>query len=195
MEFKNIVKGQITQTLVKTLFERAGYRVERFGVEELFNEVIHLSEDEYKKLGLPAPLRKLPDLLVADSTLQKAWLLEVKFRKHLTKEVAHELHQSFKAQFKYWPGAISLVVIGEHPNKWSTDNGGNRFIQDYIRIVTPSNIEKLVKPLGGNRAATFEQRVWNSMTEPQHVFKALLDSGTLKESDALIKTIRQLSEL
>lgn len=195
MEFKNIVKGQITQTLVKTLLERAGYRVERFGVEELFNEVIHLDKEEYKKLSLPDSLRKLPDLLVADSDLQNAWLLEVKFRKRLTKKSAHELHQTLKEQFQHWPEAIALVIIAEHHNKWSTNNGGNRFVQDYMRIITPNNIEKLVRPLNGNIKATFEQRVWDSITEPQHIFTGLLERGVLKKSDSLIKTIRQLGEL
>jgi hypothetical protein len=86
MLISNIVKGQITQSLVKVLFERAGYRVVRFGIEELFQEVIHLDASRYERLGLPPSLRMLPDLLIADTKLDKAFLVEVKFRSEITKE-------------------------------------------------------------------------------------------------------------
>jgi hypothetical protein len=78
MLFSNIIKGQVAQTLVKILLERAGYRVTRLGIEELFQEVVHLDAGQYANLNLPENLRFLPDLLVADSTIEKAFLVEVK---------------------------------------------------------------------------------------------------------------------
>lgn len=53
MLFSNTIKGQVSQTLIKTLLERAGYRVTRFGIEELFQEVIYMDAEQYAKLGLP----------------------------------------------------------------------------------------------------------------------------------------------
>ena len=39
MQFVNIVKAQITQTLLASLLERGNYRVTRLGIEELFGEI------------------------------------------------------------------------------------------------------------------------------------------------------------
>ena len=89
MHFTNVVKAQITQGLVKILLERAGYRVIRLGVEELFTEVIYPDQEKYLALDLPEPLRSLPDLLIADIDTNKTFLLgvcpnfEAKFHKSL----------------------------------------------------------------------------------------------------------------
>jgi hypothetical protein len=42
LEFTNVVKGLVTQTLLAALLERGGYRVTRLGIEELFGEVKHI---------------------------------------------------------------------------------------------------------------------------------------------------------
>ena len=77
MHFTNVVKAQITQGLVRILLERAGYRVIRLGVEELFTEVIYPDQEKYLALDLPEPLRSLPDLLIADIDTNKTFLLGV----------------------------------------------------------------------------------------------------------------------
>jgi hypothetical protein len=63
LEFTNVVKGFVTQTLLAALLERGGYRVTRLGIEELFGEVKHIDMHQYLKLELPLPLRYLPDPL------------------------------------------------------------------------------------------------------------------------------------
>src|SRR6266446_8218665 len=108
--FPNVVKSQITQSLIKTLFERAGYRVTRLGVEELFVEVTQLDEKQYKMLNLPLALRYLPDFLIADSTLNKAFLLEVKFRKDFNESTAQSLHYELMRQRQFWPRTSKSVL-------------------------------------------------------------------------------------
>jgi len=49
--------GVVTQTLLKALLERGGYRVTRLGIEELFAEVKHLDLQQYLGLHLPLQLR------------------------------------------------------------------------------------------------------------------------------------------
>jgi hypothetical protein len=137
MHFTNLVKAQITQGLVKTLFERAGYRVIRLGVEELFADVIYLDQEKYLALDLPEPLRRLPDLLVADTESNKTFLLEVKFRKDLTESSAQGLYDELKRQRLCWPTSHAVILVAD-----SFVDGG-RFHQDYIRILRPEQTEIL----------------------------------------------------
>src|SRR6266516_2614052 len=111
MDFTNVVKGQITQSLIKTLFERAGYRVTRLGVEELFVEVTQLDEQQYNALNLPLALRYLPDFLMADSTLNKAFLLEVKFRRVFDVSSTQSLYYELTRQREFWPDSYVVILI------------------------------------------------------------------------------------
>jgi len=74
LRFPNLVKGQISQSLLTLLLERASYRVTRLGIEELFGEIKYIDLPQYLGLNLPLSLRYLPDLLVADGDLTKAFL-------------------------------------------------------------------------------------------------------------------------
>ena len=134
IEFASLLKAQITQSLVKALFERAGYRVSRLGVEELYAEVIHLSEEQYLSMGLPLALRYLPDLLVADQALNTVYLVEVKYRRTFNEESMRSLYEKLKRQREFWPQSYGVIIVAEP---------GGRFHQDHIRIVMPEKIEDL----------------------------------------------------
>lgn len=135
MDFRNVVKGQIAQSLIKTLFERAGYRVTRLGVEELFDEVTQLDEQQYKALNLPLALRYLPDFLIADSILTTAFLLEVKFRKEFNENTARSLHYELTRQREFWPDsyAVILIATSSFPFKGLNEN--------YIRVIRPGELD------------------------------------------------------
>jgi hypothetical protein len=135
--FSNLLKAQITQSLVKVLFERAGYRVGRLGVEELYGEVVHLSEEQYLSLGLPLALRYLPDLLVADQDLNKVYLVEVKYRKAFNEGAMRGLYKELKRQREFWPQSYAVVIVAEPIPE------GGRFHQDHIRVVKPDKTECL----------------------------------------------------
>lgn len=137
MLFTNIVKAQLTQGLIKTLFERAGYRVTRLGVEELFVEIIHLDEEQYKSLNFPLALRYLPDLLSADHDLNRAFLLEVKFRKDFNEFSIKHLYHELKKQRQYWLDSYTVILIANP----FVESG--RFHQGYIRVVPPDKTETL----------------------------------------------------
>jgi hypothetical protein len=137
MAFTNIVKAQITQGLLKTLLERAGYRVTRLGVEELFAEITHLDKAQYDDLDLPPGLRYLPDLLVADRELNQAFLVEVKFRKEFNEDVLNSLYFELNRQRQFWEKSYAVILTAN-----SGVNGG-RFHQDYIRVVPPDKTEAL----------------------------------------------------
>lgn len=131
MEFRSIVKGQLTQSLLKTLMERAGYRVTRLGVEELFGEIQYLDLPQYLALNLPLNLRSLPDLLVADPNMQKAYLVEVKFRREFNEASIGSLFKSLSKQREHWQDSYAVVMIA---TPFVPDG---RFNQDVMRVVPP----------------------------------------------------------
>lgn len=136
MKFSNVAKGQLTQSIAKMLFERAGYRVTRLGIEELFHEVVQLEVQEYRKLGLPKALRALPDLLVATPNISSARLVEVKFRSRFDGDSAQALHKTLSHQFEYWPETVCMLMIAEPED-------GGRFHQDFIRTIDKRTLRHL----------------------------------------------------
>jgi hypothetical protein len=141
MSFTSVLKGRLAERILVTLLERGGYRVARVGIEELFDEVKYLSQDEYLELKLPPQLRTLPDLLVADATVSWAKLIEVKFRRTFDGEVAAELHDKLSEQRKYWQESYAILMIGEP----FVEGGG--FHQDFIRVIPPGQTDLLTGPL------------------------------------------------
>jgi ABC-type branched-subunit amino acid transport system ATPase component len=67
MLFETVLKGRIVEAQFTALLEQAGYSVRKMGVEALVEPVKRLSLEEYRRLGVPLPLRKMPDLLVMTS--------------------------------------------------------------------------------------------------------------------------------
>ncbi|MGE4545983.1 MAG: hypothetical protein AB7D06_17985 [Pedobacter sp.] len=154
MEFSNIVKGQVTQTLVKTLFEESGYRVERLGIEELIRDVKKLDKESYKALSLPNSLRKIPDLFITDACMDNAWLVEVKYRRRLDKRNTQSLCKVLQNQYAFWPDTYVILING--------DSIDEKKHQDIIRVVTPSSFEKMPNQLKYKRPSFY----WYS--EPLH---------------------------
>jgi hypothetical protein len=137
MSFSNVLRGHLTVRSWVTLLERGGYRVTPLGIEELFDEVKFLPLSQYLALGLPPALRSLPDLLVTNSNVSWARLIEVKFRQRFDQEVAEELYSALTEQRKYWPDLYAIIMIGEPFVK------EGKFHQDFVRVVPPSDTEKL----------------------------------------------------
>jgi hypothetical protein len=49
----NLLSGHLAERIVTIFLEHGGYRVTRFGIEDLFDEVKYLDLDRYLRLGLP----------------------------------------------------------------------------------------------------------------------------------------------
>ena len=208
MNFTNIVKGQITQTLVKTLFERVGYRVTRLGVEELFYEVVHLDAKSYFNLKLPEGLRFLPDFLIAEPDISIAFLLEVKFRKRLDIDSVRNLYDALLRQKKYWPDSYCLLILGESPIE------GGHFHQDYMRVITPDNLIFLNPDIIGSKLSdddphdlkdfirsTYESHgwkgIWGHLSPLYDAFKYFTHNNpeAYLSGDLLTTTIQDLNKL
>ena len=202
MEFKNLVKGQLTQSLVKVLLERAGYRVTRLGVEELFSEIKYLSMEQYLSLDLPLNLRDLPDLLVAEPDMQKVFLVEVKFRKEFNELSMDSLYSSLKKQREHWPNSYAVIMIA----KPFVDGG--RFHQDCIRVLWPGMTESLNRngELNKQRFKRAEEsglpwnnpyeEVWNFLPTVTTSFRLVEGmAGGFANADLITNTIKDLAKL
>jgi hypothetical protein len=109
----NRMKGSVTETLVKSLLEDAGYRIVPLGIQEVIRELAVLKQTHYKKLGLPEALRKLPDYFVADQDFQETWLLEVKYRKQWSSKTRESLERQIAEQVKLWQPLYLMVLLGK----------------------------------------------------------------------------------
>ncbi|MBA3766438.1 MAG: hypothetical protein H0W99_05515 [Acidobacteria bacterium] len=202
MEFSNILKGQITQSLLKTLMERVGYRVTRLGVEELFGEIKYLSLERYMALGLPLNLRYLPDLLVADPDMLKVWLVEVKFRREFNEQAIDSLYRDLKKQREHWPNSYAVIMIGKPFVE------GGRFHQDCLRVLWPALTERLNRSGEGGKKiyrapsgidVTIERScedIWTSLPTLNLTFQQFERvSDGFASADLVTSTIKDLSKL
>lgn len=143
MSFASLLKGRLGERIIVSLLERGGFRVTRLGIEEIFDEIHYLPKDQYLALNLPPQLRALPDILITDTQVSWAAMIEIKFRRRFDAETVRELHWTLSKQREHWPQSWAVIMIAEP----FVDNG--RFHQDYIRMIGPDDLQKLVTPLSG----------------------------------------------
>jgi hypothetical protein len=123
MDYINRLKGAVTQVLLKSLLEDAGYRIVPLGIESVLREVATLPKADYVNLGLPIQLRKLPDFFVASHEIDKTWLVEVKYRKRWNDRVQESLEAEMKEQVQNWHPLFLMLFVGhsvESPNSLPT---------------------------------------------------------------------------
>jgi hypothetical protein len=186
-DFTNTLKGVVTQTILKALFERGGYRVTGLGIEELFSEVKHIDLQQYQNLNLPLQLRYVPDLLVAEIDMSHVFLVEVKFRKKFDENSAQNLFEELDRQRKYWEQSYAVVMIAE---SFAPDS---QYHQDFIRVIKPQSHHILV-----DKKLSLAQR-WNSFEHLQRVFKRFNNDKYIldvqKSADTLTQMLKDLAKL
>lgn len=114
IDFARRMKGAVTQTLVKSLLEDAGYRVVPLGIEEVIRELSSIDQPQYLNLNLPQSLRSLPDFLVADTSITRTWLVEVKYRRRWDSAAIESLRAKLTEQALPWGPLFLLLFLGEH---------------------------------------------------------------------------------
>ena len=187
LDFTNIIKGRVTESLLMALFERGGYRVTRLGVEELIAEVKHLDLSQYQTLHLPLEIRFLPDLLIVDIDMTKAFLVEAKFRRKFDDLTCQSLHSQLSNQHGYWPQSHAVIMIAE---PFMVDAS---FHQDFIRVVSPDLIPTLIDQ---NKSPSER---WEHLHHLQRVFKKFNAEDRIidvqKSADRLTQVLRDLRNL
>lgn len=114
------MKGAVTQTLVKSLLEDAGYRVVPLGIEEVIRELSSIDQLQYLNLNLPQTLRSLPDFLVSDTSITRIWLVEVKYRRRWDAAAIQSLQAKLTEQALPWGPFFLLLFLGEHNGEIDT---------------------------------------------------------------------------
>lgn len=113
MEFINRLKGQLTESIVKALFEDAKYRVIPSGVEHLIRETACMSKHGYRNLKLSESIKKLPDFIVLDKAQEQYFPIEVKYRKRWDQTILTNPYPDIKGQVELLGEMVLIVSIGE----------------------------------------------------------------------------------
>jgi hypothetical protein len=176
------IKGRTAEAIATIIFERGGYRLARFGIEELFREVKVLSDAEYTKLNLDQRLKSLPDFLVSTPNLDSVFQVEVKFRTNLYQHTRDELAATLQRQRVSWPNTHMLLLVGHSPN-----GKGAAFFQDYVRVITPAMAVTLIEQ------KQTHDRFWAGLPQVADVFPLIKRSDF--DLDSIVPFLRELTKL
>ena len=193
MKYTSRLKGDITQVLIKTLLEDAGYHIVPLGIEEIIREVKVLTQEKYLSLSLPTSLTKLPDFFIADKDVSKACLLEVKYRNRWNDEVRRKLGQSLKPQVKEWNPLYLMIFLGEpivksaeQPTYWM--RVARLSYRDGEMVVFNPHSDLVVK---------WNESSWDDFDRVQDVFKNLREkelwfAQTIAKTKTILKWLKEL---
>ncbi|MBN8791489.1 MAG: hypothetical protein J0I01_04590 [Stenotrophomonas nitritireducens] len=110
MEFRNRIKKEMTEGIVRAILDDAGYRVIGSGIENVVRELACLSALEYAGLDFPKAMRTLPDLTVMDREQRCKYLVEIKYRGGWSSQLLREI----EAQARLYQ-EIVLVYLNGNP--------------------------------------------------------------------------------
>lgn len=133
MNPQNLLKGQLIEGLLCTLFKRANYKVIPLGIEHQFPDIDALAVEEYKD-QLPESLRALPDLMIYrwDKGRPKIFFVEAKYRTELTEFSLFSLRENLNRQYKHWPETYCILALANPPNTYREEKN---YHQRYLKVI------------------------------------------------------------
>lgn len=96
MDFRNRIKKEMTEGIVRAILDDAGYRVIGSGIENVIRELSCLSALEYAGLDYPRAMRALPDLTVMDREQTCRHLVEIKYRNGWCSRLLEDLEEQVR---------------------------------------------------------------------------------------------------
>lgn len=180
--FDDLVKGQVTQTILRAVLERVGYRVYPLGIEELVPE---LCRDVGHALrgNLPERLRFLPDFMIIDPESSGVYLAEVKFRRRLSEDSLRSVSRELLQRRQFWPETSTVLMVAE-------SDGDRGFHQDHIRVITSTLGEREL--LGQQPLRT----QWENLPQLQQVFRRIQGSFDNQQVvDAITQPLQDLAKI
>jgi hypothetical protein len=134
MDAQNLLKGQVLEGLIETVFKRARYQVVPLGVEHQFPDIDALTFSEYQE-NLPEGLKMLPDFMVYrwSSDIPKVFFIEVKYRTRLTKQSVSDLIERLERQKDYWIDTYCILAVAEPPSL-SKSGKVSPYHQNHFRV-------------------------------------------------------------
>ncbi len=133
MKSQNLLKGQVLEQLISTLFKRAKYKVIPLGVEHQFPDIDALTVEEYRE-QLPKGLRLLPDLMVYrwETGKPKIFFIEIKFRTELTEYSLCKLREGLERQYQQWSDTFCILALAKPPISYREDK---YYHQRYLKVI------------------------------------------------------------
>lgn len=192
MTFANRIKKEMTEGIVRALLEDAQYRVIDSGIEKVLRELSCLSATEYKALGYPDAMSRLPDFTVMNREQTTKRLVEVKYRSTWCEDVFEEV----KEQVRIF-GELVLISVNAKAEDPRRFNGPSRFLRccrlrfegDTYMVQYRSNCGSLVwKPVDSIKNSS--QWLWWSMLKLPEVFPQLSED---KNRDTLLEAVSALA--
>lgn len=116
MDFESRIKKEMTEGIVKAVFEDVGYRVIDSGIEKILRELSCLSGIEYSALGYPDVMSMLPDFTVMDRDQTVKFLVEVKYRTKWGRSLFDEIRK----QVETFGDLVVVSVNSNPPNQFET---------------------------------------------------------------------------
>ena len=180
--FDDLVKGQVTQTLFRTVLESFGYRVHPMGVEVLVPE-LETPDGNKIRSKLPQRLRFLPDFLVIDQDSGETYLTEIKFRRTLSVLSLRSVQAEIEQRRPFWPEVHTVLMIAE-PRE------SRGFHQDHVRVV-PADLQLQTQPMVRSPWAW-----WGALPHLQEVFRKLHGSyDHQQKTDSITQPLRDLAKI
>ncbi|QFZ92856.2 hypothetical protein [Synechococcus elongatus] len=192
MDYKNRLKGVVTQVLLKSLLEDAGYRIVPLGIEEVLRELACLDEAKYKELKLPDQLRKLPDFFVADIDFQETFLVEVKYRKKWNPTTRANLQEVLLQQTRLWNPLLLIIFLGNSAKPHYQDEKPSHFIKTTQLRSENNNIYFLNS---SREWMIWEEADWDKFIRIQDIFIHVEDQReyqTITKATSILKSLVSL---
>jgi hypothetical protein len=124
MDFANRVKKEMTEGIVRAIFEDAGYRVIETGIERVQRETACMSAEDYKALGYPDAMAKAPDFTIMNREQDEKFLVEVKYRSRWGPDIFDEVQDQVRIF-----GEIILVSVWAGAEDPRGHNMPSRFLR------------------------------------------------------------------
>jgi hypothetical protein len=195
MDFKNRLKGSLTQTLFRSLLVDAGYYVVPLGVEEVIREVNSLSQPQYQNLELPSVLRRMPDFFVADKNYEKYFLIEVKFRRSWNSFTREQLRENLYAQAQTWGKILLFVLLGETARPNSPTESNAQFIGAIWVYSSAGKLhyEGINHHTDDPKTDSWDNLDWNHFYNIQQLFPELIEKNkSVTQVRHMLKQLRDL---
>lgn len=178
MQYTNNLKGALAETAICCLLRNAGYPAVPNGIESRMAMLPLLTGAQVASLDLTPEVRLAPDLLILPLG-RASVLVEIKYRRQITRDVLQQLLCKAQEQQRYYPTTHTILIRSISPK------GAAARADDLIRVLPPNRLELLAAGdvfyhcTAGQEAGEHErlEPVWSALRPMSGAFDALQGAG------------------
>ena len=189
--YTNMLKGNITQAILKTLLEDSEYSVVPFGIEEVFREIKEMNDED--KVNIPTVLWKMPDFIILNKCRNDFRMVEVKYRKQFNIQTKKSLKKELAKQLKSWNPLFLILFLGNvsEPHKPSKIIRATKLTLDEKENILVSTNKNDNKPIEAVRFWELPrvQDIFTNLSEQKKY-----DGKTISQIIPLIEAFKSLEK-